>query len=1312
MPEKQTIRVKLTAWLSGPGAFPSPVSNLYYDSNRTPDEWVPPVFNRVESVEEFDLVADTRILIPAEAAEEAEFPEDILFMQAIQRVIIYSDGPATVRFFREDALLAEVVAESEGMLDQAMEAFPQWFPFELPDRVTAETPSTGDVEVVVMLAGSLAELPEGELPLRAGLLEYSVFDGTDYTPVTRAQQQNEPVLLPGSPLLEGTGRFLHSNAHWYGMAVSSGGLTGNFVTISASQLASDFPWDWSNAENHYWDLESQVPDWIYRYGVEGSPWDAGDFREDRHPLWPPLNAPVGSPHYPDNPWPKSPWGLEQGSTVSFWVRPTGEGWLYRVRMTRDPWGLGQHEAFNPDGWNSGTLQSDEQLFAVWNDFRLGYEDGVWKARYFTAEPPEDSQGVYQGPEWHPDEMLRPMDDEIELPDFPLNEWTHVALVFSAKFPPPTVDLTVTVKNSDDGDALLPAALVFIHRENDDTPIATGVTDTDGTAVIAVPRGFSGEVRVRFGLTPPLISEESDLPEVFMSPPVPFDVGDDPESVEVPIEAGVDPLAGALLIRLLDQHGNPIQKRVDLTLESSDPADENTSPVIFLVDEGIIAVKPPFEAETFTLHALLEILEFDSPEAPFTIMEDGELVLKTPGVDEGVPPSESSEVLESHEEEITVTGSEAEIIFADYESEELVSLEEEEPDPVQGFGTEVRVYVNGQPFFAPKRVRFWDMRSFGATPNWKTVRIAGNSDHDTDFAMFAMFARSLNESEVLQLYNDGAALPFFNMGPGDPLEGWADFPFDTPRVGESSPLAAGYTNETYELVFTTRPSAPPYTWEVVSGTLPPGLALSEGGELAGEPDTPGEYTFEIRVTDDNGETDVKEFSLEVFLPLSLSNPILPSITEPETDYSLNLYDLIENGAPPYSGTSSAPPTFASISNNLPDGMSYSMSGTNWLITGTPTENGVFTLPFHFRDSNNRSLVVDLTLEVSVPATIITETLPSFELDEPYSAQLEVMYTTGAVSWTVISGSLPDGVALSASGLLSGTPTEAGSFSFEVQATDGESNTATREYAVEVVVGTTSPMDIAGLKIWLDGTDESTMFTAVSGGNQVTDGDKVARWEDKSGNEHHATNTSSSRRPTYKPFGAAEDAIYFGGWSRNNMGIPSAVGVLRDVEGATIIIAVRMVVDWLGNHAVDFANSGSTASNFTSRAHAGFSTWGTGGLWIGGERTDVPADYVEFEFNDPRPDKFVGTYLYDYANGELVGRLNTESEFNGSLDSAGNTPDTDSAFVQIGGPPNASTGNEWDYYVTMYALEILVWDRKLDATEREQVQNYLMTRHNIT
>ncbi len=70
----------------------------------------------------------------------------------------------------------------------------------------------------------------------------------------------------------------------------------------------------------------------------------------------------------------------------------------------------------------------------------------------------------------------------------------------------------------------------------------------------------------------------------------------------------------------------------------------------------------------------------------------------------------------------------------------------------------------------------------------------------------------------------------------------------------------------------------------------------------------------------------------------------------------------------------------------------------------------------------------------PLVITTTSLPSATVGEPYSQQLNASGGIPPYSWAVTSGSLPPGLALSSSGLLSGTPAAAGQYQFVVTVTD--------------------------------------------------------------------------------------------------------------------------------------------------------------------------------------------------------------------------------------------------------------------------------------
>src|SRR5204863_4776735 len=77
----------------------------------------------------------------------------------------------------------------------------------------------------------------------------------------------------------------------------------------------------------------------------------------------------------------------------------------------------------------------------------------------------------------------------------------------------------------------------------------------------------------------------------------------------------------------------------------------------------------------------------------------------------------------------------------------------------------------------------------------------------------------------------------------------------------------------------------------------------------------------------------------------------------------------------------------------------------------------------------SLTVIATVSITTGST-----LPSGVVGAAYSQTLTATGGTGPYSWSLASGSLPQGLNLSSSGVLSGTPSAEGSFNFTIRATD--------------------------------------------------------------------------------------------------------------------------------------------------------------------------------------------------------------------------------------------------------------------------------------
>ena len=170
----------------------------------------------------------------------------------------------------------------------------------------------------------------------------------------------------------------------------------------------------------------------------------------------------------------------------------------------------------------------------------------------------------------------------------------------------------------------------------------------------------------------------------------------------------------------------------------------------------------------------------------------------------------------------------------------------------------------------------------------------------------------------------------------------------------------------------------------------------------------------------------------------------------------------------------------VTAGAPPGLTMSSEGT---LSGTPTQAGNFsfyvemTLPEYpgcngGRDSSQKLFRLAITgsgqpAPPAPPASpappppppaprliVTTAGLPEAVISKAYSASLEA--SGGSVgSWSVVEGALPDGLELTPTGAISGTPTKSGGFTFRVQA-NGSPNNDTRQLTIIVL----APLALGG------------------------------------------------------------------------------------------------------------------------------------------------------------------------------------------------------------------------------------------------------------
>ncbi|MBD3925190.1 hypothetical protein IEZ26_11195 [Nocardioides cavernae] len=233
-----------------------------------------------------------------------------------------------------------------------------------------------------------------------------------------------------------------------------------------------------------------------------------------------------------------------------------------------------------------------------------------------------------------------------------------------------------------------------------------------------------------------------------------------------------------------------------------------------------------------------------------------------------------------------------------------------------------------------------------------------------------------------------------------------------------------------------------TWSVVDGSLPPGLSLSPDGTVSGAAAAAGTWTPVVRAANAAGAA-TRAVTVRV-PPGSLTVTTFPlddaavGATYPDGLYVNNGWQELTctpcpDGADWSITSGSLPPGLELVWDDFVDPVAN-------YVTGRPSQAGVWTFTVTGvvgQASGSRQFTIRVLpsaadlLQIAVNAA--SNHLPAGTVGMPYSQQLKANVASG-LTWTSL-GSLPPGLTLSSGGLLSGTPTLAGSGPIHVAVTDG-------------------------------------------------------------------------------------------------------------------------------------------------------------------------------------------------------------------------------------------------------------------------------------
>jgi large repetitive protein len=148
--------------------------------------------------------------------------------------------------------------------------------------------------------------------------------------------------------------------------------------------------------------------------------------------------------------------------------------------------------------------------------------------------------------------------------------------------------------------------------------------------------------------------------------------------------------------------------------------------------------------------------------------------------------------------------------------------------------------------------------------------------------------------------------------------------------------------------------------------------------------------------------------------------------------------------------------------FPPGLSMDSEGR---IRGVPTTAGSYpfyvtvswsnTAPCITQPASDRKFIINVSQGVQ-RLFVTTNSLPEASLGQAYTAPPLSVSSGSVSSWTVAGGALPPGLSLASNGVISGTPTAPGTFTFTVQA-NASPNNDTRQLSIFVL----APLQLQGL-----------------------------------------------------------------------------------------------------------------------------------------------------------------------------------------------------------------------------------------------------------
>jgi hypothetical protein len=236
------------------------------------------------------------------------------------------------------------------------------------------------------------------------------------------------------------------------------------------------------------------------------------------------------------------------------------------------------------------------------------------------------------------------------------------------------------------------------------------------------------------------------------------------------------------------------------------------------------------------------------------------------------------------------------------------------------------------------------------------------------------------------------------------------------------LPNGTVNAGYSQTISANGGTRPYTFKVISGTLPPGIdPLTSDGLLSGTPTASGTFQFTVAATDSQGCSGTHDYT--IVIPCQTI-----TVTNPTTTTGTSCTEFNQK----FTQSCGSSSTTFSTGSTLPLGLKLHSTG---VLDGTPIQTGRFPITVTAVDLNKSGTGATYTLVITCPHIVVgNPEVSTGTAGTPFRQTFMQSGSLCATAFSIESGVLPTGMTLDTSGTLAGTPTQTGAFPITVKATD--------------------------------------------------------------------------------------------------------------------------------------------------------------------------------------------------------------------------------------------------------------------------------------